>query len=79
MSVLRKQLEANSFTTCKCSETIIVLFDTPLPQGMLSDEVFKVVTIPVKELNDEGIPVDTEHVEEWSSSSKATGTHSDTM
>ena len=79
MSVLRKQLEANSFTTCECSETLTVLFDTPLPHGMLNVEVFKVITIPVKELNHEGIPVDTEDVEEWSSSSKATGKHIDTM
>ena len=67
------------FATFNGSVTITVLFDTPLPQGVLDVEVFKVVTIPVKELNEEGIPVDTEHVEEWSSSSKATGTHTDTM
>ena len=79
MSVLRKQVEANSFTTSKCSETITVLFDTPLPRGMLNVEVLKVIAIPVKVLNHEGIPVDTEDVEEWSSSSKATGKHIDTM
>ena len=71
-SVLRNQVEANNFTTVNSSE-ITVLFDTPLPRGMFDVEVFKVVTIPVKELNEEGIPVDTEHVEEWNSSSKATG------
>ena len=72
-------MEANSFTTSKCSGTLTVLFDTPLPQGMLNVEVFKVITIHVKELNDEGIPMDTDNVEEWSSSSKAIGKHIDTM
>ena len=79
VSVLRKQVEANSFTTSKCSETLTFLFDAPLPQGMLNVEVFKVITIPVKELNHEGIPVEIEDVAEWSSSSKATGKHIDTM
>ena len=78
-SVLRNQVEPNTFTPFNGSVTITVLFDTPLPQGGLNVEVFKVVTIPVKELNEIGIPVDTEDVEEWSSSSKATGTHTDTM
>ena len=55
------------------SVTITVPFDTPLPQGMLDVEVFKVVTVPMRELNEEGTPVDTEHVREWNSSSKATG------
>ena len=67
------------FATFNGSVTITVLFDTPLAQGMLDVEVFKVVTIPVKVLNDEGIPVDTEDVEEWSSSSKVIGKHSNTM
>ena len=67
------------FTTFNGSVTSTVLFDTPLPQGVLDVEVFKLVTIPVKMLNDEGIPVDTEDVEEWSSSSKVIGKHIDTM
>ena len=67
------------FTTFNGSLIISMVLDTPLPQGLLDVEVFKVVTIPVKELNEDGIPVDTEDVEEWSSSSKATGKHFDTM
>ena len=61
------------FTTFNGSVTITVLFDTPLPQGGLDVEVFKVITVPVKELNEEGIPVDTERVQEWNSSSKVIG------
>ena len=35
------------FTPFNGSVTITVLFDTPLPQGVLNVEVFKLVTIPV--------------------------------
>ena len=68
-----KQVEANSFTTFNGTVIITVLFDTPLAQGLFNVEVFKVVTVPVKELNEIGIPVDTERVQEWSSSNKVIG------
>ena len=72
-TVYKGHVMANTSNTSNGSVTITVPFDTPLPQGMLDVEVFKVVTAPVRELNEEGTPVDTEHVREWNSSSKATG------
>ena len=49
---------------------LTVILDTPLPQGMLDVEVFKVVTVPVRELNEEGILVNTEDFVEWNSTNK---------
>ena len=69
-SLLRKQVEATPFND---SVTISVLFDTPLPQGLLNVEVFKIVAIPVKELSEEGNLVITDSFQEWNSSSTATG------
>ena len=63
-------MEATPFND---SVTITVLFDTPLPQGLLNVEVFKVVAIPVKELSEEGNLVITDSFQEWNSSSTATG------
>ena len=72
-SVYKGHVMANTSNTSNGSVTITVPFDAPLPQGMLDVEVFKIVTVPVRELNEEGTPVDTEHVREWNSSNKATG------
>ena len=71
-SVYKGHVMANTSSASNDLVNFAVPFDTPLPQGMLDVEVFKVVTVPVRELNEEGTPVDTEHVQEWNSSSKAT-------
>ena len=72
-SVHKGHVMANTSIASNGSVIITMPFDTPLPQGMLDVEVFKVVTVPVRELNKEGTPVNTEHVQEWYSFSKATG------
>ena len=69
-------MDANNFPPLNNSKvTITVSFDTPLPQGMLDVEVLKVNAVPVKELNKTGSPVDTNDFQNWTSSSKATGTY----
>lgn len=55
--------------------TITMMFDTPLPQGMLDVEVLKVNAVPVKRLNEKATPVYTNEFQYWNSSSKATGTY----
>ena len=67
-SLLKKQVEATLFND---SVTITVLFDTPLPQGMLDVEVIKVVAISMA--TEEGNHVNTGSFQEWNSSSTATG------
>ena len=70
-----KQVEANDFPPLSNSVvTITVIFDTPLPQGMLDVEVLKVNAVPVKKLNEKGTPVETQTFQNWNSSNKATGT-----
>ena len=71
-----KQMDANDFPPFNNSKvTITVIFDTPLPQGMLNVEVLKVNAVPVKKLNKTGSPVDTDDIQYWTSSNKATGTY----
>ena len=72
-SVYKGHVEASSSSSSNDLVTITVPFGTPLPQRLLDVEVFKIVAVPVRELNEEGTPVNTEHVQEWNSSSKATG------
>ena len=52
--------------------TITMIFDTPLPQGMLDVEVLKVNAVPEKKLNEKDPTVDTQDFQYWTSSSKAT-------
>ena len=53
--------------------TITVIFDTPLPQGMLDVEVLKVNAVPVKRMNEKDTPVYMDEFHYWNSSSKTTG------
>ena len=63
-----KQVEAKDFPSVNNSVmTITVIFDTPLPQGMLDVEVFTVNAVPMKRLKEK----DTQY---WNSSSKTTST-----
>ena len=69
-----KQVEANDFPPLNDSMvTITVIFDTPLPQGMLDVEVLKVNAVPMKRLNEKDTPVYTNEFQYWNSSSKVTG------
>ena len=69
-----KQVDANDFPPLNDSVvTITVIFDTPLPQGMLDVQVFKVNAVPRKGLNKTGSPVDMNDFQYWTSSSKTTG------
>ena len=69
-----KHVEANDFPPLNNSMvTITVIFDTPLPQGMLDVEVLKVNAVPMKRLNEKDTPVYTNEFQYWNSSSKATG------
>ena len=69
-----QQVEAKDFPPLNDSMvTITVIFERPLPQGMLNAEVLKVNAVPVKELDKTGSPVYTQDFQYWTSSSKATG------
>ena len=53
-------MEANAFPPLNDSMmTITMIFDTPLPQGMLDVDVLKVNAVPVKKLNEKDTLVST--------------------